>query len=148
MPADAKVSGLHLGQTLPIMKVFFFDVALNVTVAPSASQTFQLIQFTMPFFGDFICQSGFRMKTNSAGVQAPVCQISALSTPAPSYNPGSLWRTEGGAQFGNTVTPVFGGWSGVAPTTVVTVLGVIFNGGGAMSTTVDRGSGFIFCTKT
>jgi hypothetical protein len=150
MPADATVSGLHLAQSLPIMKPFPLITTLNLAIANAASATFVIGTFTMPFYGDMSYQGWLRIDTAAAGVQQPNnIIISALSVPAPTSSPAAQWRTEGGPGFAvNSSIPLIGSWVGVAGGTAVTVRASVTNGGGGIAITVVLSCGIMFCTKT
>jgi hypothetical protein len=149
MPTDATVSGLHLAQTLPIMKPFPLITTLNLAIANGASATFIIGTFTMPFYGDMVYQGTLRLDTAAAGVQAPDgILISALSVPAPSQNSPATWRTEGGPGYAVAMVPIIGSWVGVASGTAVTVRAFVQNGTGGIGINVVLSAGVMFCTKT
>lgn len=149
MPADGTVSGLHLSQSLPLMKTFMFDTVINAAQADFAGAIYQIAQFTMPFYGDVIYHGSFKIQTNAAGIQAPDgIQVHSSSTPAPTTAPYSTWRTAGGSGIAISQVPLFAAWTGVASGTTVTVQGYIGNGSGGISLTVLRAAGIVFCTKT
>lgn len=149
MPADVTASGLHLAQSLPLMKPIMLYADLSVTLAASQQQIFIIGTFTMPFYGNMLYQGTLNMRTNSAGLQAPdPVGISAASVPAPTDSSPSTWRTEGGSGYAEASVPLVGWWTGVAAGTPVTVRASVTNGSTAITTTVFRASGVMFCTKT
>jgi hypothetical protein len=149
MPADATVSGLHLGQALPIMKPVMLITTLNLAIANSASATFIIGTFTMPFYGDMAYQGSLRIDTAAAGIQQPDgIAISASSVPVPTGGTPTTWRTEGGPGYAVAMIPIMGTWTGVASGTAVTVRAFVQNGGGGIGITVVTAAGVMFCTKT
>jgi hypothetical protein len=150
MPADVTVSGLHLAQSLPLMKPFFISRSINLVIPGSgAGNDFVIGSFTMPFYGDIVFQGMLGIRTNAAGLQAPnPIKVSTNSVPAPTTNPSATWRTEAGTGYAEAPTPVIASWVGVAAGTGVTIRGNVTNGTTAIAITIVSATGIAFCTKT
>jgi len=145
---DGTLNQLHLDLALPLTVPYVFYDGSAATVIPTTSTaTWPMMQFRMPFYGDVVFQGWVQMQT-SPGVQQVDTAIDARSTPAPTTNPYTTWRTEGGPGQTVLVVPVMANWVNVQPGTLVDIILYINNGSGGPSLQLGRTFCVAYCTKT
>jgi hypothetical protein len=149
MPADGTVSGLHLAQSLPLMKTFTFETVFQMVLPANTSAVYQIGSFTMPFFGDMVFQGSFQIYTYSgASQQVDFLQMDSSSNPPPPFHPHSSWRCNNTGGYGHVHIPFTASWTAVPASTAVVLRAYMTNGIGVPNIQVVLANGLMFCTKT